>query len=445
MKHLRKFLSLFMLVALVAAVFVSPAYAFDGRTGQDVTIGKGEVINDDLYVSAETFTLDGTVKGDVYAVGSIITINGTVEGDLVAAGQAVIINGKVMDDARIAGAALRVSKGAEVGGDVVAAGASLEVQAGSTIGGDVVVGSAQVLLAGDVGRNVLAGTSAFELDGSVGGDVKAYVDATEDSVDVPVNMTMTNVPISIPRVKTGLTISKDSSIQGDLDYTSTIDLPIPSSVVSGKITRTAPPVEVSMAAHEPTAAEKLGTWGLGMLRAMITLILFSLVLGWLFPRFMKALPAALRTQPWPSLGWGMIAWAAFFFAILCLILFMVLGGIVFGILTLGGVSGTIVWVGLLSLFGLTVGFVLVTSYLTKIVVGENIGRWILARINPTAAEHKYWPSILGIVILVLGIGLLNFPLLPIGAFGGLVNFVVILFGLGALWIWGREAMKPRTA
>lgn len=445
MKHLRKFLSLFMLTALVAAVFASPAYAFDGRTGQDVTIGKGEVINDDLYVSAETFTLDGTVKGDVYAVGSIITINGTVEGDLVAAGQAVIINGKVMDDARIAGAALRVSEGAEVGGDVVAAGASLEVQTGSTIGGDVVVGSAQVLLAGDVGRNVLAGTSAFELDGGVGGDVKAYVDATEDNVDVPVNMTMTNVPISIPRVKTGLTISKDSSIQGDLDYTSTIDLPVPSGVVSGKITRTAPPVEATVAVHQPTAAEKLGTWGLGMLRTMITLILFSLVLGWLFPKFMKALPAALRAQPWPSLGWGAIAWAAFFFAILCLILFTVLGGIVFGMLSLGGVSGTIVWVGLLSLFGLVVGFVLVTSYLTKIVVGENIGRWILARVSPSAAEHKYWPSILGIVILVLGIGLLSFPLIPIGALGWLVNFAVILFGLGALWIWGREAMEPRTA
>jgi hypothetical protein len=35
---------------------------------------------------------------------------------------------------------------------------------------------------------------------------------------------------------------------------------------------------------------------------------------------------------------------------------MILGGIFFGVLTLSGVSGTIIWVGILAIFELIVGF-----------------------------------------------------------------------------------------
>jgi hypothetical protein len=333
-----------------------------------------------------------------------------------------------------------VGEGAEISDDLIAAGASVENQTGSTVGGDLIVGSAQASLAGDVAGNVTAGTGALELSGSFGGDVYAFVDATEGGNSGPnPNMYMPDMPISIPSVNAGLTVDDSASIAGNLEYTSAADLPIPSGVVAGKVTRTEPEADV-----EPTSGEKIMTWSFDLLRSMVTLILFSLLLGWLFPKFMKTLPENLRSQPWASLGWGAITWAAFFFAILALILVMVIGAVLFGMLTLGGMSGAIVWVGLLSLFTLTVGFVLVTSYLTKIIVGESIGKWIFARVNPALAEHKFWPSILGIVVIVLVIGLLKFPLLPFGFLGWLFNFAIVLFGLGALWIWGREklAKKP---
>src|SRR3989304_5776128 len=75
------------LVAIFALALAIPARAFDGRGGDTVTIPAGEVIEDDLYVGAGTFTLDGVVKGDLIVAGSTITINGTVEGDLLAAGR----------------------------------------------------------------------------------------------------------------------------------------------------------------------------------------------------------------------------------------------------------------------------------------------------------------------------------------------------------------------
>jgi hypothetical protein len=49
-----------------------------------------------------------------------------------------------------------------------------------------------------------------------------------------------------------------------------------------------------------------------------------------------------------------------------------------------------------------------------------------------------------VVITVVVIALLSFPPLP-GILSGLLNLAVILFGLGALWLWGRERIARRMA
>jgi cytoskeletal protein CcmA (bactofilin family) len=444
MKPIQKLFSILALLAIVTIAFATPAHAFDGRSGDEIVIKAGEEIDDDLYVTARVFTLDGIVNGDLIVFAQTITINGTVNGDLIAAGQVVIVNGTVSDDARIAGAALLIGENASIGSDVIGAAASVETKDGSTIEGELVYAGAQALLAGDVSGDVLAGTAGLELSGSFGGNVQAYVDANENTrSSPPMNMYMANIPITIPNVQPGLKVDDSTKIAGNLEYTSTVDLPIPSGVVAGKVTRTAPAVDQTARVIPPTPAQQVGKWVLNLLRGLVTLLLFGLLLGWLFPFFMKALPEEIRSHPWASLGWGAIAWAAFFFCLLVIILAMVFGGLIFGLLTLGGVSGTIIWVGILVLIGLTILFVLVTSYLTKIVVGELMGKWILNRTNPALAEHKFWPMVVGVVVLVLIIGLFRFPLLPLGFFGWLINFAVILCGLGALWLWGRERFAKR--
>lgn len=445
MKPIHKFFSIFTLLAILAFAIATPARAFDGRSGDKIVIKADEVIDDDLYLAADEIVMDGTVNGDLVAAGRIITVNGTVTGDVIAAAQVVIINGIVVDDVRIAGAALQIGSSANISGDLVAAGASLEARDNSVVSGDLVVGSGQTLLAGDVSGDVLAGTGGLELSGNFGGDVKAYVDMTEDTASSPpIRMFMTDIPITLPEVRPGLTISDDAVIAGNLEYSSTFDLDIPEGVVGGKINRVVPEIGPEAVEQQPTPAEKVGKWALNMIRRMATLILFGLLLGWLFPAFMKALPEKIKAQPWTSLGWGAIAWAAFFFLLFVIVLVMILGGLVFGFLTLGGVSGTIIWLGILALFGFTVLFVLVTSYLTKIVVGDSIGKWILSKTNAALAGHKLWPMVIGVVVLVFVVELLRFPLLPLGFFGWLINFAVILFGLGALWLWGRERFAKKA-
>jgi hypothetical protein len=52
--------------------------------------------------------------------------------------------------------------------------------------------------------------------------------------------------------------------------------------------------------------------------------------------------------------------------------------------------------------------------------------------------------VIGVIVTVAVIALFRFPLIP-GFLGGLLNFGVILFGLGALWLWGRERLTRRPA
>jgi hypothetical protein len=370
-----------------------------------------------------------------------------VEGDLWAAGQIVIINGVVMDDARIAGAGLQLGENAQVTGDLLAAGASLETKPGSMVGHDLLVGAGQALLAGEVERDVLAGTGALELRGNVGRDVKAYVDQTEQTASEPSpNVYMQqSIPLSLPSVPPGLTVSEDAQIGGDLEYSSTYDLAIPTGVVAGQVTRVQPSVSQGRARATPTPAQRTAQWALDLLRTVVTLILFGLLLGWLAPEFLTTVSGRIQSQPWATLGWGAIAWAAFFFALLLIVIVMVTGGIIFGVLTLGGISSTIFWLGILALFALIVLFVLATAYVSKIIVGTALGKWILNRTNPTLAAHRFWPMVLGVSLIAIVIALFRFPLLPLGFFGWLLNFVVVLFGLGALWLWGRERLGRKPA
>ncbi|MEO0378072.1 MAG: polymer-forming cytoskeletal protein [Cyanobacteria bacterium P01_A01_bin.17] len=160
-RHLRHMLC--FLAALFVAPFLLSIAAIGSpqfQTGDQITVGAQEVIEDnfyaagdrvtldgtikgnvfakgdivdltgtienDVYLAGETITIDGTVKGDAILAGELITINGSVEGDLVAAGQSIVVNGTVKDDARIAGESLLLMDNAQVTDDVIAAGFSLE-------------------------------------------------------------------------------------------------------------------------------------------------------------------------------------------------------------------------------------------------------------------------------------------------------------------------------
>jgi cytoskeletal protein CcmA (bactofilin family) len=440
-----KLISILTLFFLLTIAFVSPAYAFDGRSGDKIVIQAGNVVNDDLYVGANEFVLDGTVNGDVVAFAQTITINGTINGDLITGAQTVVVNGAVTGNIRMGGSVLFVGEKAAIGGDILGAGYSLEVRKGSTIGRDVVAAGAQIVLAGDVSRNVTAATGALQIDGNIGGNVNAQVgEAGQTRNGPPPTMFMPQSTVPIPPVTQGLTIDPSAKIAGNLDYTQNNNLSFPAGVVGGKITRTQPKATQNQPAPEKTTAQKVLQWGIQLARSLVTLLLIGLFLLWLFPGFTRALGEKLQSKPWPSLGWGVVTYAGFFFLILLVIFVTVLGALIFGLLTLGGLSAAIVWAGILTLFAMILGFVLATSFVAKVVFGLALGTWILARLNSPLASSKFWPMVVGVVVIVLVVALLTFPLIP-GFLGGLLNFAIILFGLGTMWLWGRESLAKKPA
>ncbi len=434
-----------LLLLSLALSFASPAHAFDGRSGDKVTIQADEVINDDLYVAANEFVLDGTINGDVVSGGNMVTINGKVSGNVIAGGQTIVINGTVMGDVLAAGSVLYFGENAQIGGDVVAAGYSLELRKGTVVGRDAVVAGYQILQAGDVGRNMMAAASGIEIDGQIAGNARlAAADPNQSRNEVPPGMFVNQSTVPVPAVRPGLTISPSARIKGNLDYVQSTDLTFPAGVVGGSISRQAPPPEETRQVVSETPAQKAGIWALDLLRTLITLILLGLLLAWLFPRFLGQLASKLESNPWASLGLGVVAYAGFFFLILLILFVAIVGAVVFGVLTLGGLSGAVVWLGIVALLALIVGFALAASFLTKIVFGATLGRWILLRVSPALAAHRYWPTLIGVTLVVLVVGLLSFPLIP-GSLGWLLNSLVILFGMGAIWLGGREALFRKPA
>lgn len=421
------------LACLVLLALVSPVQAFEGRGGDTVVIAADEVIDGDLYVGANTFILDGTVKGDVIVAGRDVEINGTVEGDLLAAGQSVTVNGIVKDDVRIAGAVLTVREAAQVGDDVVAAGYSLEAQPGSSIKGDLTIGASQALLAGDIDGDVLAGAGGLALRGRIGGNVKANVGEPGDQPAFSPFMFIPGMPAA-PSVPGGLTLGEGARIGGNLQYTSATELSVPAGVVAGAVTREEPAVEVEEAEEEaPTPV----AWVLGHVRRFVALLLVGLLMVWLVPTWTRRSVEVLQARPLPSLGWGVVTIAAVILAFLVILVAMILLAVVLGLVTLDNLVGTVIVLGLLALFALAVLFALTVAYVAKITVSFLGGRLILSRLNPAWADGWVWPLVVGLVIFVI--------LTAIPWVGGLLNLIAVLLGLGALWLLGREILRPGPA
>lgn len=418
-----------MLLAVLALSIATPAAAFDGRGGDAVTIGPSETINDDLYIGASTLTLDGTVNGDVLAAGETLTINGTVNGDVIAAGQTVIVNGTVTGSVRLAGAVLFIGEKAKIGKDVVGAGASLETRQGSQVGRDTVFFGGQTLLSGEITRNLKVFAGGAELHGKIGGNVEAEVGQPEDGGAGP-TMYIPQSPIAVPTVKGGLTLDPAAKIGGELTYTSAKELQLPSGIVGGKVTRHAPEVTPVV---QPSPAEQAMTTVLNAVRKMVALILIGLLLTWLFPALLAVNVNQLRATPLPAFGWGLVGIAAFGFSLLFVLVATTIGAVIFGILTLSSLSGILVFLGLLALFALILGFVLAITFLAPVIVSVLVGKLILGKINPELAEHKVWPLLLGAVLFA---GLAAIP-----CFGGVLSLVVVVLGLGALWISGRALFQ----
>lgn len=422
-------LSLISLVMLALLFVVPAAYAFDGREGDTIVIGSDEVVEDDLYVGAEQVVIDGTIRGDLVVGANSIIVNGTVEGDLFAAAQTVVINGVVQDSARIAGAVLQIGEGARLESDLLAAGYSLEIEPGAQIGGDLAFAGYQSMINGPVAGDAYVSGERAALYSEVGGDLNVTVAAQDEPKGYMDPTMFIPAGVSVPNVPGGLTIGDEASIGGNLTYTSPDAISVSNAQVGGAVRHVVPSYTREQRV-EVTPQNLVLNWLADNFRRLIALAAVGLLLAWVAPAWIRRPASRLESQPLPSFGWGVITLVVFPFAMLLILTLVIVLALVMGALTLGNLLNAIGWLGAATILALLVTFGLILGYLTKIIVGYFIGQALLRRINPQWIEKPYLPVLVGVVILAL---VLAIPIL-----GGLINLVITILGLGALFILWKD-------
>ncbi len=434
MVNRRNFLVTFALMLLVTLLIASPVLGtVETRSEDRVVIGSGEEVDDDLYVTANEVTVDGTIRGDLVAFGRSITVNGTVQGDLIAAGQSVEVGGTVDDDARVAGQTLLLRDDARVGDDLISAGFSLESGPGSTVGGTLLYAGYQALLAGNIGEDLKGAMNGLQLSGQVGRDVDADVDG-EDGGSPPF---LFEPVVEIPTVEPGLTLTDAARIGGDLSYESSTEARVaPGAQIEGEVTRQERPA----AEEEEPARSAAADWVLANLRSFVELVLVGLLLIWLASGWVRRVAGRVLDRPLASLGWGLLGFIAFFVLGIAILLVTILLAVIFGLLTLGGLVALIVVVGLLAEAVLALAFWVSTGYLAQIVVSFLAGLLVVEAIWPgRGTGQRVLPLVVGLILYVV--------LRAIPVLGPIVGLVVLLLGLGALsnWIWTTFRRSSRAA
>lgn len=436
MKTSGKFLiGIFMVLALLLGTArAARAFAFD----DDGLVGPDEVIDDDLLISGGTVTIDGTVNGNVFTSGGLVTVNGTVEGDLMVNGSEVVVNGRVGGSVAFIGQSLTVNgavdgsvyaiggsanlgPSAVVGRNVSFFGSGLETQAGSAIGRDVVVNAYQALLAGRVEQDVNAEVMALEIRGDIGGDVTA--DVGEPAEGSPWAFRWPGGPALIP---SGLRVAETARIGGTLTYASPVE--------QGEAIRSAPGGGVVYRPTEQPAAgafaAQLANLLLRRVRELVTLLVLGGLVVWRAPALLGQLTERARRRPLPALGWGLLTAIAGYVGAALLAVLILVVGVLFGVVTLGGLAQAVFGVGF-SALGLALAlFTLLVAYGSKLVVATLVGQLLLRLVAPAAAEKPLWPLVLGVLIYFL------LRLVPV--LDGLVALVATLIGLGAMALVVRQ-------
>lgn len=397
----------------LVALLLSPtprAAATDFRSDQTVVIEAGEVIDDDLIISADRVEMNGTVKGDLIASGSTVVVNGTVEGSTAASGQTVAINGTLNGSLYTGGYDVQINDGATIGRNIYFGGFSLDINPGARVERDVLAAGYQVSIDGNVDGNVLVSVSALRVNGRVGGNLRGGVSSEDAGAQMP---PMIGVPNTVDVLPPGLDIGAQSTIGGNMT--------VSADEVSTGVDPNASPVQRSILPR------------LGELIAI-------LIVGGLLLRFGRGLleetVAVLRAQVLPGMGWGCVTLLVVPFLLFVGVVVVFLTALLGGLVTFGQLTGEIASFGGVTLAFVLIGFLVVVSIITKVIFSQLIGSVLIDR-----AAASMEPG-LRKQFLALAVGALIYELVrAIPLVGNAVAFVAILVGLGAIWLMIRERRR----
>ncbi len=376
-----------LFLGILWLVLCVPVGAFELRTGKTVLIPQSERIEGDLYVAAEILVIDGWVRGDVVAVGREIRINGRVDGDLLVVGQVVSIVGRVGDDARVAGMVVTLAPGSQIVDHIVSFAYSFEAKPESRVGAAILSGY-QIVLGGEVVDTLRAAAAAISLEGPVGGVARVKVGSGGGSPGV-VSMFL---PVSIPTLTPGLTISDSAVLQAGLEYQSAEEAVVARGAHVEGLYRLG--TEGTLAS-EPTPGERL----LGHLRDFLVLAVIGFLLLWIAPRWSAGMVDRITNGLMQSALWGIAGLVAVAVGLIALPVVVILLAFALGYLGLGTLMAVVVIGGLLAegaLGGATWAF---ATLVAPVVLSLVIGCWLVDRLWPQSRQGPWLELLCGLIVL----------------------------------------------
>jgi cytoskeletal protein CcmA (bactofilin family) len=368
-------------VLTLLTVFSPWTYAFDVRRGEKpITVPAGETIDDTLVVTGE----------------SSVDVEGTVNGDLIALSRNVRVKGTVKGN--VITFAERTEIDGDVEGSVVGTGGFVEVR-GKIVGnlygfaGSVVIGENARI---DGNASMLIGEATLE--GAVGKDFNAYSAAIGwENRGFKYNLFSGGGAVQVlPHASVG----RNLVVKVDKKENAAID---PAATVGG---RTDIRVTVPLPSKFATASFYL--WQTIWLAAAF---LAGLIL-------LKAVPALGKIQLdtgrelLMTAGLGLVT--AVVPPVAAVIIGLTLVGLPLGLMTVG------VWIAAL--------------YLSKIVIAAFLGRSLIARNNVEPPAPLLLLTGLAPVFIAA-----NLPYV-----GSVINFLLILLGLGTLSTTAYRMIQPRN-
>ena len=348
------------------------------------------------------------------------------------------VSGKVSGSLFGGAAAVELRNGAEIIGNVYAGTYSFESLPETSIGRDLLVGAYQVKLAGDLTRNLNAGGAAFDLNGFIGGDVTIEMgNAAESNETMP--MWWNNYGEDLPEpAQPGLRVGPDAKIQGKLDYTSSVKQPIGVQPQGGVVYSTPTPEQHTYEYQRPEkATHPVLTWTWKLLRNLITGLILGALALWLVPGLLKRSAGIAGSKTLPALGIGFLAVVLSVPVVLMASGVVVVLALLFGLATLGGLSGLIVWVGFTLITVVVIAFTFVAVYGSKLIVAYLVGKLLFEKVFKAENVSVWVQFFVGIFLLTL--------LIAIPFIGWLFGLVVMLIGLGVVWYLLRRQPVAETA
>ena len=443
--NLKRISILLALVFMWGLVFTGSARAVEFTN--DGIVAANEVVDDDLFISADQADIDGTVNGDLFINSSQAAVRGLVDGNLIVNsailnltghvtgsvvffGRSAEISGQIDGSVYASGNGMRIRPEARLARNLFWAGYALDVRPGVEVGRDIILAGYQGQIRPASVRHVSASVSGLELDGVINGNVYAAVEGAGVN-DAFMQVVNEMLPPSemfepIPMLPSGLRVAPTTQIGGRLDYQSPVnqDSSI-GAAPGGGVSFTPAPVD-----PELTLAERVAAWFIARFKELATLLILGGLVAALFPIALRRSGEQAGARPLRAAWKGLLALVGGFILVALALILVSVVGLLIGIIQLGDLSLATFTMGISGLAALFFFFLFMITFGSKLVAAQWAGQKILARFSATAGDHRYYPVIIGLLIYVA----LRF--IPI--VGLLVGLAATLIGLGAAYMAWRE-------